>query len=360
MLAISANTGARAAPAAGVQRIEVERFALLPEGARQPEGLAVDPTSGDIFVGTFDAREPATERRNAVVRLNRNGQLEAIRDFGMTPLTGVMVSDGQVYVLNFGGAKLQRLPVDFTADTAVQTLARFAVLTPSAPGERQVTNPDGSVDVIRYGANGVPAPNGMAMSRVGDLYVSDSFQGAIYRIPGAAHCDPCEVQVFSRSPLLATTGALPFGANGLAFDTDEQWLYLTNAGDGRLLRLRMADAPAGGIAKGELQVVAEYVPGADGLMFHRGLFWVAANQADQIQAFDASGLLRVSAGHFDGIGSDGAPNGLLFPAGTAATDDGWMLVANLSLALTPQSGDEWEERVSRWSLARFRIPKDLP
>jgi len=67
------------------------------------------------------------------------------------------------------------------------------------------------------------------------------------------------------------------------------------------------------------------------------------------------GRTLVRAGEFEGIGSDGAPRGLLFPATTAVQGE-WMVVTNLALPLTPVEGDEWEEEVTRWNLVRFKIP----
>lgn len=327
--------------------IDVERFAELPRNVRQPEGLAVDPDSGEFFVGTFDARTPESARNNALVRYSAQGKVLAQRSFGATPLTGVAFRDGKVYVLNFGASKLQRIPARFDANTPVEDVASFAALSPAAPTERRIDNPDGSQDRIAYGASGLPAINGMVFDRAGNLYVSDSFQGAIYRIARATQCAPCEVEVVSRDPLLGTTGALPFGANGLAFSADERTLYINNAGDGRVLRMTMPSGPA--------SVLAESVFGADGLLFDRGLLWVAANQIDSIVALDEHGRVRARAGQFQGIDADGAPRGLLFPAASAVQGD-WMLVINLALPITAAQGDEWEEDVTRWTISRFRIP----
>ena len=60
----------------------------------------------------------------------------------------------------------------------------------------------------------------------------------------------------------------------------------------------------------------------------------------------------------NGIGADGAPRGLLFPAATAV-QGGHMIVANLALPLTPKPGDEWEEDVTRWNLMQFDIPPSI-
>jgi hypothetical protein len=330
--------------------IDVERFAELPAGVRQPEGLTVDPASGEFFVGTFDAREPASARNNQVLRYSAQGKVVAQRSFGATPLTGLAFRDGQVYVLNFGASKLQRIAANFGASTPIEDVATFTALSPAAPTERNIDNPDGSHDRITYGASGLPAINGMVFDRAGNLYVSDSFQGAIYRIANATKCAPCQVEVFSRDALLGTTGALPFGANGLAFSADERILYINNAGDGRVLRMTM---PAGPVT-----VLAEGMYGADGLLFHHGLLWVATNQIDNIVALDEKGRVRARAGKFEGIDADGAPRGLLFPAASAVQGD-WMLVINLSLPITAAEGDEWEEDVTRWTIARFRIPATM-
>lgn len=350
-LGIVTVLGALAWPAlSGPVRLEVQPFAVLPADVRYPEGLAVDPQSGEVYVGTFDARSPAQQRNNRVLRFSAEGALLASRSFGATPLTGLAFVDGQLYLLNFGAASVQRLPAGFDADSPIETLVAFAPLTPPAPSARMVSNPDGSQDRIEFGASGVAAPNGMVFDRAGNLYVSDSFQGAVLRVPDATRCSPCQVEVVSRDPLLATTGFLPFGANGLAFNADETQLYINNAGDGRVLRMRLPN--------GAPEVFAESLPGADGLLFHAGLLWVASNQADQVVALDAHGLPVARAGAFFGMAGDGTPRGLLFPASTAVQGQR-MIVTNLALPLTETVGDEWEERVTRWNLMQFRLPSHL-
>ncbi len=328
----------------------VQHFAWLPEDVRYPEGLAVAPDSGEVYVGTFDARLPQELRNNQVLRFSSEGELLARKAFAVTPLTGLAVADGHLYILNFGAASLQRLPLDFDQDSAVESVAKFPTLKPPAPAARLVNNPDGSQDRIEFGSSGMPAPNGMVFDRAGNLYVSDSFQGAILRIAGATRCRACKVEVLKRDPLLATSGFLPFGANGLAFNADESQLYINNAGDGRVLRLRMPD--------GTPEILAESLPGADGLLFHQGILWVAANQIDQVIGLNERGLPVARIGHFAGLNADGAPRGLLFPASTAV-QGGRMLVTNLALPLTEASGDEWEERVTRWNLVQFSLPAGL-
>ena len=230
--------------------------------------------------------------------------------------------------------------------TDLENLARVATLYDTLDPV-----PPGLVDRIQFGAAGFPAINGLAFDRQGNAYVSDSFQGAIYRIAGATGCTPrCAVTVLARDPLLATTGALPFGANGLAIDEAGGRLYVNNAGDGRVLWMPLAGGP--------VEVLAEGMYGADGLLLHDQRLWVAANQIDTVIALDLQGKVRARAGRFDGIGADGAPRGLLFPAATAV-QGGHMIVANLALPLTPKPGDEWEEDVTRWNLMQFDIPPSI-
>ena len=81
-----------------VQYLPTESFAQLPAGVRYPEGIAANPATGDVFVGTFDFGPNA----NKLVRIAANGKVTAVRDFGGAPLLGLGFAKGQVYILNFG------------------------------------------------------------------------------------------------------------------------------------------------------------------------------------------------------------------------------------------------------------------
>jgi len=320
-------------------------FATLPDGVRFPEGITADPATGDIFVATFDFGPNA----NKLVRFSKNGHLSAIRDFGGTPLLGLDfdAARGKVYILNFGASKVQRIAADFDATTAVEDVATLPSI--GAPGPRTVGNPDGSNDTITFGSNGFPAPNAMTFSRNGSLYVSDSFQGAIFRIDNVATCaKPCVVTTVVHDPLLATAGFPPFGANGIALNVNETALFIANTGDNRILKVDLATKV--------ISVFAESVHGADGITFdNSGRLWVAANQGDQIVALNENGRVIAKLGEFQGINRDGTPNGLLFPASPVIVGD-WIYVTNLALPLTG-SPAEWETDVTRWTVSRMKLPK---
>lgn len=330
-------------PSAPISFVEADRYATLPDDVRFPEGIAANPATGDLFVATFDFG-PAT---NKLVRIDRHGHVTAKKDFGATPLLGLEYRDGKVYILNFGAGSVQRIDPDFDASTPVELVAALPPL--GSPGSRNEDNPDGTQDSITFGSNGKQAPNAMVFDHLGNLYVSDSFQGAIFQVPNATTCEPaCTVNTISHDALLATAGTPPFGANGLALSADEKTLFIANTGDHRVLKMDLTQAAY------PITVFSFSLPGADGLLMAGGRLWVAANQADQVMGLDANGMIVVKAGEYLGV-RNGTPVGLLFPASLVQLD-GWMYVTNLALPLDGIAGNEPEELVRHWTISRFRIP----
>jgi DNA-binding beta-propeller fold protein YncE len=327
-----------------IHRNAPSEFATLPEGVRYPEGITANPATGDVFVATFDFGP----NLNKLLRFSKNGHLSAMRDFGGAPILGLGfdAARGKVYILNMGASKVQRIGASFDATTPVEDVATIPSV--GAPAPRVTGNPDGTSDTVTFGSNGFPAPNAMTFDRSGNLYVSDSFQGAIFRIDNVAACaTPCAINLVSHDPLLATAGFPPFGANGLALDADETFLYIANTGDNRVLRMNLATKA--------VSVFAESLHGADGLVFDEdGRLWVCLNQADEVAALSETGRVVVRLGEFQGIRKDGTPDGLLFPA-SAAIVDGWMYVTNVALPLAGE--DEPETDVSRWTISRMKLPK---
>jgi DNA-binding beta-propeller fold protein YncE len=254
----------------GGDRVIVEpnaahRFATLPHGVAFPEGIAVNPANGDIYVSTFDF-----DGSNELLRFSKSGRLRAQKDFGATPLLGLAFNeaDGKVYIANngalvsdMGGSRIERIDADFNAATPIEHVAAIPKLA-APPPDRTIDNPDGSQDIIQFG-NNAPAPNGLVFDVGGDLFVSDSFQGAIFSIANpAANCPDavtCPVTTVIHDGLLATAGFPPFGANGLALNEDETILYIANTGDDRILTLDLDTQ--------DLSVFAESINGADGIAF---------------------------------------------------------------------------------------------
>jgi DNA-binding beta-propeller fold protein YncE len=351
-LAIAFHSGTWAGEEIIVKRDAAERFATLPNDARFPEGITANPKTEEIYVSTFDFGPNS----NKLLRFNKYGQLVAQRDFGVTPLLGLQFNpwDKKIYIANVGAlvggaSKIQRIIADFKDTTPIEDVALIPKI--GAPLERTVDNPDGSHDTIMFG-NNAPAPNALTFDRHGNLYVSDSFQGAVFRIDNAYKCTtPCPVATAKHDALLATAGFPPFGANGLALSRDGTKLFVANTGDDRILRLD--------IKTEKLSIWAESINGADGIALHRGRLFVAANQADEVLILNESGRVIAKLGDFLGIRRDGSARGLLFPASLVIVDDK-IFVTNLALPLTTTEGDEPEEDVTKYTISRIDIPEHLP
>jgi DNA-binding beta-propeller fold protein YncE len=325
---------------------DVDTFAVLPDGVSHPEGITANPANGDIYVSTFT---PPFK----LLRYNRHGRLLAQLDFGQ-PLLGLEFdrANNKVYITNVGNfvgvaSKIQRVAADLSNLEDVALIPGIG-----APAPRSVGNPDGSTDTISFGS-GARVPNAMVFDSHGNLYISDSFQGAVFKIANVAGCNAstCNVETFSHDPLFATPGFPPFGANGLAFNADETALFVANTGDDRVLAIELVS----GLRK--VSVFAESLNGADGLVFDKdtGLLWVCANQADEVVALNAKGKSVAKLGEFRGINRNGTPDGLLFPASPVIVGNE-IFVTNLAVALTDAIGDEPEEDVTLWTISKMRLP----
>jgi len=305
----------------GWERGEVQKFATLPSGFANPEGLTIDP-DGNVFVTTFAVT--AASGPGQLFEFNRQGHL--VGQVGISGSSNLLLGlafhpqTGDLLVLDFG--KSQVLKVD-PATGAAQV---FATVT---------------------GAAGL---NALTFDTAGNVYVSDSFQGIIWKTgSGGGAALPWVTDV-----LLQTTGTPPFGANGIEFNKAQDALFVANTGDDRIIRIPVNDgAPA------TPEVFVNSINGADGLFIdEQDNLWVAANQADEIVVIDKTGRVIAKLGDFNGIDPKGAPRGLLFPASPARFGD-WVYVTNLSLDIRlfglPQAVDsQWTAQVTSHTVARLR------
>jgi sugar lactone lactonase YvrE len=229
---------------------------------------------------------------------------------------------GNLYVANFGGGSVLKYEPPFNSGSVP------ARIFPVCGGQ----------------ANGCGL-NDITFDAAGDLYVSDSFGGNVFKLDLPAGT----LSTFVSNELLkpGSHGFPPFGANGLAFDAAGKNLYIANTADDRILKYN--------IATKTLSTFAESINGADGITFDdQGRLWVAANQADEVVALNAKGRVVERRGSFDGVGKDGAPKGLLFPA-SIVFSRGSLFVTNTALALTPAVGDEPEEDVTTYTVSRIQL-----
>ncbi len=248
-----------------------KQFARLPaSGGGFPEGIDAD-ASGNIYVSTFSFSDPAF-----IHIFNRQGRLIDTIEVtaGAAPVAALLElafdQNGALFAADFanGGATNGRIVKIFPANSS-------GTVTDFVP------------------AGTLTAPNALTFNAEGDLFVSNSFEGTIYKISSSG-----AVSSFINHPMLQTGGFPPFGANGLDFNADESVLFVANTGDDRILSI---DVNNDGSA-GSSTTFAESINGADGIAFDEdGILWVAANQADQVVALNGDGRVVAELGEFLGI-----------------------------------------------------------
>ena len=341
-----------------VKPYAAKRFISLPDDLKFPEGITRNPSNGDLYVGTFNVPNPNINAipLNSLLRYNKHGRLLARTDFsGLTPLVGLTFNpqDNHIYIASLGdvsgvGSKILRIPANFDDAASPDVVADIPFI--GAPMGRTIINLDGSTDAVSFNTF-VRAPNDIIFNEEGDLFISDSFQGAIFTMENPTACQtPCAMQLLIQDGLLATPGFPSFGANGIALNQDESALFIANTGDDRILKLDLSGS-------GQLSVFAESINGPDGIKFDdKGNLWVTANQADNVIALNQQGQVIAKLGDFLGIRKNGSARGLLFP-GSLTMSKSHIYVTNLAQVATPMLGDEPEEMVTQYTVSKIKIPK---
>jgi sugar lactone lactonase YvrE len=135
------------------------------------------------------------------------------------------------------------------------------------------------------GTEAISFPNDLAFDRRGNLFVTDTAGGAVWRIPRGG-----SAELWIQDPLLEGTGELgagvPLGANGIAHFRHA--IIVSNTERGTLLRIRIR---RNGTA-GELEVAAEdpALFGVDGIALARnGAVYAAVNAQSTIVRVDDDG-----------------------------------------------------------------------
>ena len=307
-------------------RGKVERFATLPAGALNPEGIAVEPRSGDVYVTGFN---PAGTGPAQIYVFDDDGRFK--RTITVSPSSSALLG------LDFHPTTHRLLVIDFGAGNVLDV------------------NPISGAATVFMPATAGDGLNALTFDHAGNVYVSASFTGRVYRT-GPAGGAPI---VWAQDPpppaaqTLKPNGFPPFGANGLQFNSNESALFVANTANDTIVRI----ANNGGVA-GTPAVFTNSINGADGLFLdEHDNIWVCANQSDEIVVVDKTGKAISKLGDFDGL-KDGKPVGLLFSASLVRSGD-WILITNLSLDLRPITGQQsivsqYAADVKRHTIARIR------
>jgi sugar lactone lactonase YvrE len=232
-----------------------------------PEGVAVDKR-GDVFVS-----------------LAPLGQIRKIgRDGSESTLATLIPPTSAPGVLGLA------------VDAPGNVYAAVSTFDPATSGVYRIAR-DGSF-VRLPGTEAIVFPNGVTLDHRGNLYVTDTILGAVWRVPPAG--GPAEL--WFQSPLLLGSGifgfGFPLGANGIAFRQNE--LVVSNTEGGRLLRISVN--PDG--SAGSATVLAEdpALLAVDGIAFDvHGNVWAAIIAQSTIVRVSPDGTVTTVATAADGL-----------------------------------------------------------
>jgi len=314
-------------------RGDVKQFAALPPGEAHPEGITVD-LEGNVYVTTFAANKP-------------NG------------------SPGTLFVFKHDGKLLRQVTIAgssrFVLDLAFHPTTGALLVIDFGNAQVLSVNPVTGASSVFMTVTGSAGLNVLTFDDDGNVYVSDSFQGIIWKTGSAGGAATAWVS----SLLLTTSGIPPFGANGLAFNQNRTALFVANTGNDTVVKIPVGGSP---LTPGTPEVFVNSVNGADGLIIDEDdNIWVAANQAAEIVVIEPTqGRVIAKLGDFEGVDKHGVPHGFLFPASLVFHGND-VFVTNLSLNLVTALGNPaartvdsaWADQVTTHTISKIknRIPK---
>jgi SMP-30/Gluconolactonase/LRE-like region len=337
------STGAVAAPSAlpagGWERGVVDVLAVLPDvtpGVQSSvEGLTVG-LDGNIYVPSFGYNTQGALTGNAVL-------------FVISPKGDIV---RQVTIVN---SSPHMLGLEFNPVTGALWVLDFG-----AGNVLDVDPRTGASSVLNVGGpiagSGL---NALTFDELGNGYVSDSFNGVIWKIPRSGGAP----MAWSSGPLLGPGTGLtpPFGANGVEFNSERTILFVANTAFHQIIQIPVnKDGTAG-----TPSIFITGINAPDGIRIDRDdNIWICANQEDEIVVIDKTGKVIAKLGDFGGIDEDGIVRGFLFPASLAFGKDGSTLyVSNLTLYL-PYAGAEpaidsaWTLQVKGYTVSQ--LPAKIP
>jgi sugar lactone lactonase YvrE len=225
---------------------------------------------------------------------------------------------GQSVLAQFGAAGFG--PLGLAVNSAGDLYVALASFDPATRGVYRV-GPDGSTTRLP-GTGAILFPNGLALDPRGDLYVTDSIAGAVWKVPRGG-----TAAVWFQSPLLAGNGSVglgfPLGANGIAFGKNE--VVVSNTEGAKLLRI--AVLPDGGAGAASVVAQGAALAGADGVALDVfGDAFVAVNSQNTLLRVSPDGSASTLA-----TGADGLNNPASLAFGTSHGERKMIYITNFSV-----------------------------
>lgn len=271
---------------------DVEESVPFPEGIVVSgdkfyvSGPAIFPTSGTppSRIGVFDVKTGELLKTLVI-----QGQ-DTAQEHALSSLT--LDGAGRLYVIDTQQGVLRIDP---------ETGAQEHYAPPLAPLEK--------------GSPMFPLPNDLAFDAKGWLYITDSFQGAIWRIPPGGGAPV----LWFRAPKLAVA-PMQFGPNGVRVHPQRNELWFIHTQSNVLYSLPLVDKPKAS----QLRVVHRFAQGAgpDGVVFGKsGKLYVTLAISNQLAVLTPKGK-GFTETHLGEKASWDAPANMAF------TDTGALLVTN--------------------------------
>ena len=300
-----------APPANAWDRGDADVLTVLPDATpgnpSSVEGLTVGP-DGNIYVPTFGF--------NAAGALTGSATLYVIRPDGKL-LRQVTIANSSPHMLG-----LRFNPVN-----------GFLLVLDFGAGKVLHVDPVTGASSVFVPAIANSGLNALTFDKIGNAYISDSFNGIIWKV-GPNGGTPT---VWSNSPLLSPGTGLtpPFGANGVEFSNDGTKLFVANTAFHQIIQIAVNPDGSAGAAS----VFITGINAPDGIAIDRDEnIWICANQEDDIVVIDKTGKVIAKLGDFNGFNKDGVASGLLFPASLAFSLDGKTLYVSNTALFLPFAG----------------------